>query len=130
MASLRFTTRINRPVGDVWDVISTPDAIVHWFPGVLSAETRDNVRKVRGGSEEQISEIEDRITTNDSALRRFQYHVEGVEGHLATVDVLEIGNNDTLVIYSVELADPALAAAWTPWMEQGVNGLKRYLESE
>lgn len=129
MATMRFTVRVNRAADDVWKAISTPDTIAEWFPGVVSAETKGNVRTVRGGTEGNIGEVDDIIITNDSDLRRFQYRVDGVEGHLATVDVLEVGAEDTIVTYSVELASEELAQGWKPYMEGGVNGLKSYLES-
>lgn len=130
MATMRFTTRINRAADDVWNAVSTPDTIAKWFPGVISSETRGNIRIVRGGSEGNIGQVEDHIVTNDSQLRRFQYRVAAVEGHLATVDVIELGPDDTLAIYSVELAGDELVEAWSPYMQGGVDGLKRYLESE
>lgn len=128
MATMRFQARINRPVNEVWKAISVPDEIVNWFPGMLSCKTQNNVRRVTGKNGETITEINDIIITNDDHLRRFQYHVDQVDGHLATVDVLEIGTNDVLVIYSVELASQDLADSWRPFMDAGVKGLKNYLE--
>ena len=78
--------------------------------------------------EGNIGEVEDIIVTNDSQLRRFQYRVADAEGHLATVDVLSVSENDTLVIYSIELGSEELVAAWGPYMDEGVRGLKRYLD--
>ena len=128
MATLRFVTRADRKIDDVWKVISTPDTIARWFPGVISSTTEGNIRRVRGGTEGNIGEVEDIIVTNDSQLRRFQYRVASAEGHLATVDVLPVGENDTMVVYSVELGSDDLAAAWGPYVEEGVKGLKRYLD--
>ena len=128
MATMRFTTRIARDVETVWKAISLPDALADWFTGVISSETHNNIRTVRGGSDGNIGEVKDIIITNDSELRRFQYRVAEAEGHLATIDVLEIGDNDTLVIYSVEVGSDDFVDAWKPYMESGVQGLKRYLE--
>ena len=128
MATMRFTARVNRNLGDSWSAISTPNTIAKWYPGVISAETSGNVRTVRGESDGQTGEVKDIIITNDDRLHRFQYRVEGVEGHLATVDAIAIADDDTLIIYSVEVASDDVAAAWSPLMEAGVNGLKSYLE--
>ena len=129
MATMRFTTRISRPVDDVWKAVSVPDTIAEWFTGVISSETHGNIRRVTGGTDGNVGTVEDEIVTSDDQLRRFQYRVAAVEGHLATIDVLEIGSNDTLVIYSVELSSAELAEGWRPYMEGGIKGLKQYAES-
>jgi carbon monoxide dehydrogenase subunit G len=128
MATMRFQARINQPVDAVWKAISVPDTIVKWFPGMLSSKTENNVRTVTGTSEAGSSEIRDIIITNDDRLKRFQYHVDQAEGHLATVDVFELGPKDVLVTYSVELASQELADMWGPFIEAGVKGLKTYFD--
>jgi hypothetical protein len=129
MATMRFLARAKRDVDAVWKVISIPDTIAKWFPGVASSVTEGNIRRVRGGTDDDAGGVDDIIVTNDDDMRRFQYRVVGAEGHLATVDVLELGEADTLVIYSVELASEDLANAWRPHMEQGIAGLQRYLDA-
>lgn len=121
---MRFTDFINQSADVVWRAISEPDAIANWFPGVKSSETHGNVRTVRGGSDGNVGDVKDIIVTNDDQLRRFQYRIAEAEGHLATVDVLQIEHNITLVIYSVELGNDDLAEAWQPYIEGGVEGLK------
>lgn len=70
--------------------------------------------------------------TNDSELRRFQYRITSgmpVESHLGTVDVLD-DDAGALVIYSTEVTPDELADQMGPLIEEGLAGLKQYLERQ
>jgi hypothetical protein len=51
------------------------------------------------------------IVTNDSILRRFQYRITTpmFKEHLSTIDVIDLGDGTSLVIYAAD-ADPGTMA--------------------
>jgi hypothetical protein len=49
--------------------------------------------------------------------------------HLGTVDVLEDGEGQSLVVYSTEVTPDAIADLMGPSIEGGLQGLKAHLES-
>lgn len=129
MASLRSTVRIDRPVDDVWRVVSDPAGIAAWFPGIETATAGDGTRTCTLGGGHELTE---EIVTVDQELRRFQYRITGgmpVQYHLGTVDVLEDGPQRSLVVYSTEIVPDDLAGSVGPSVESGVKGLKAHLES-
>lgn len=128
MASLRSTTRIARPADEVWKVVSDAAGISSWFPGIEHATATDSTRSctLAGGHT-----LEEEVVNVDDTLRRFQYRItEGmpVQYHLGTVDVLENGPQETLVVYSTEVSPDNLAELIGPSVEGGVQGLKAHLE--
>lgn len=127
MASVRTHIRIDRPAEQVWNVVSDVGAIADWFPMIESSSASGSTRTctMAGGGE-----LEEEIVTNDSELRRLQYHItEGVplEYHLATVDVLDDGDG-ALVIYSADVQPAEAAVLMGPTFESGLEGLKAHLE--
>jgi carbon monoxide dehydrogenase subunit G len=112
VATLRREIRIRRPAEDIWQVITDPGTIHEWFPGIVASsvdEDDDGVfRIVELASGIRLTE---RIVTNDSTLRRFQYRIEGgvFQEHLGTVDVIELDEEDSLVIYSTDAAPAVMA---------------------
>ena len=108
MATVRYERRIAAPANDVWAVICRPESIPEWFPGVVSCTVDGNIRviKLRTGIE-----MPEEILTIDSLLRRFQYRVTSplYKFHLGTIDVIELGEIDSLCVYSTT-AEPAIMA--------------------
>jgi len=128
MASLRSTARISRPAEEVWEVVSDAAGISAWFPGIEHATAGDGTRSctLAGGQR-----LEEDVVNVDDSLRRFQYTITGgmpVEQHLGTVDVLEDGPGQSLVVYSTEITPDSLADLMSPSIEGGVQGLKAHLE--
>ncbi|MGY1682183.1 SRPBCC family protein [Geodermatophilus sp. SYSU D01176] len=130
MATLRTDITIDRPAADVWSVVSDAGRISAWFPAVLTSSASGNGRscELQGGVP-----LEEEIVANDPALRRFQYRIVGggvpAESHLGTVDVLELDDGRSLVVYSTEITPDELAGTMGPAIEGGVRGLKEYCES-
>lgn len=127
MATVRKHIRIDRPVDEVWRVVSDVGAIADWFPMIESSSASGSSRTctMAGGGE-----LEEEIVTNDSELRRLQYRItKGVplEYHLATVDVLEDGDG-ALVIYSADVQPAEAADVMGASFESGLEGLKAHLE--
>ena len=46
MASLRHERRIAADADTVWGVITRPESIVEWFPGVVSCTVEGNFRTI------------------------------------------------------------------------------------
>lgn len=129
MATLRSDVRIDRPVEEVWAVVSDAGRISEWFPSIVTSSTVGNERncELQGGAP-----LTEEIVTNDSSLRRFQYRITGgavpAESHLGTIDVLPLEAGRSLVVYSTEVTPEELAVTLGPAIDDGVRGLKEYCE--
>lgn len=107
-ASVRRQIRISRPPAEVWGLVGDPERIPEWFPGIESATVTDDQRVIVTGSGIPMPE---QILTNDPLQRRFQYRITApiVREHLSTLDVLDVGDGTSLVVYSAD-AEPATMA--------------------
>jgi hypothetical protein len=107
-ASVRRQVRIARDPEDVWAFIGDPARIQEWFPGIESSTMDGKVRTIVTGSGLPIPE---EIVTNDPLQRRFQYRITSpiVREHLSTIDVLDLEDGTTLVVYGAD-ADPSTMA--------------------
>ena len=108
MATLRREIRIHRSANDVWTVVGRPELLHLWFPGVASCAVDGNVRVITLGSGIPMPE---EIVTNDSIQHRFQYRITSplFKQHLATIDVIDLGDDTCEVVYSTD-AEPAVMA--------------------
>jgi hypothetical protein len=108
MASLRKEIRIPAPAADVWQVVGRPEILYLWFPGIVSSPVDGTTRIITTGTGIPMPE---EIITNDSLQRRFQYRITAAlfRSHLATIDVIDLGDETCLVVYSTD-ADPAVMA--------------------
>lgn len=108
MASLRYERRIAASADLVWSIITRPESILDWFPGVESCVVEGAVRTITLASGLVFPE---EIICNDALQRRFAYRITSplFRSHLATVDVIELGESDTLCVYSTT-AEPDMLA--------------------
>lgn len=106
--SVRRQVRIGCPPDQVWALVGDPARIQEWFPGIESSTVDGATRVIVTGSGIPMPE---EIVTNDSIQRRFQYRITApvVREHLSTIDVLDLGDGTSLVVYSAD-ADPATMA--------------------
>lgn len=128
-ASIRRQIRIARPASDVWDVVGRADALNEWFPGIDACEVDGTTRRITVGTGLTLDET---ILTNDPVQRRFQYSIDGplVSEHLGTIDVIDLGDDTTLVTYATD-ADPATMALVISGGTGGaLEELRRQLESD
>jgi hypothetical protein len=127
MATMRHHIRIARSADDVWAVVSDPLALGSWHKGLDEVTGDSHTRTCRFFD----GEATEQIITNDPALRRFQYRIIGgtfvPDNHLATVDVIEDGD-DSLVIYSTDVSPDELAPVIDEALAGLVEALKEYLE--
>jgi uncharacterized protein YndB with AHSA1/START domain len=107
-ASVRREVRIAAPADRVWDVVGDPTRLAEWFPGVVSCAVDGTSRVVTTGSGLPMPE---ELLTVDRLQRRFQYRITAppFNEHLATVDVHDLGDGTSLVVYGTD-ADPATMA--------------------
>ncbi len=106
--SIRRQVRVGAPARHVWALVGDPARIPEWFPGIIECTVEGTQRVVTTGSGIPIPE---EIVTNDPLQRRFQYRITGpiMREHLSTIDVIDLGDDTSLVVYSVD-ADPATMA--------------------
>jgi hypothetical protein len=108
VASLRHEIRIAATPDEVWSVVTRPESIPEWFPGIDSCTVEGNVRVIttRIGLE-----MPEEILTNDPILRRFAYRITSpvYKFHLGVIDVIEIGPKDSLCVYSTTAEPNTLA---------------------
>jgi hypothetical protein len=105
---VRRQVRIARHPDDVWAIVGDPSRIAEWFPGIESATVEGATRVVMTGSGLPMPE---EILTNDPLQRRFQYRITApmIREHLSTLDVLDLGDGTSLVLYSAD-TNPATMA--------------------
>jgi hypothetical protein len=111
-------------------VLCDPIGLPTWFTSVESARVDGDLRHLmlkRGG------EVTERLLTVDDELHRFRYSVQSglpLEAHLGTVDVIDVGPGQSLVVYAADL-EPADAA---PGFDRSIKGalvsLKELLEAD
>src|ERR1700677_2485933 len=108
MASLRHERRIAAEADVVWSVITRPESIVEWFPGVESCVVEGNLRTITLVTGMELPE---EILTNDAIQRRFDYRITSplFRFHFASIDVIELGKHDTLCVYSTTAEPDTLA---------------------
>jgi hypothetical protein len=105
---VRRQVRIARPPDEVWAIVGDPGRIQEWFPGIDSSTVDGTTRVIVTGSGLPMPE---EIVTNDPLQRRFQYRITApmIREHLSTLDVLDLEDGTSLVVYSAD-ADPATMA--------------------
>jgi hypothetical protein len=106
--SVRRQVRIACPPDEVWAIVGDPARIQEWFPGIESSTVDGTTRVIVTGSGLPMPE---EILTNDPLQRRFQYRITApmLREHLSTLDVLDLEDGTSLVVYSAD-ADPATMA--------------------
>ncbi|HEX4654366.1 MAG TPA: SRPBCC family protein [Mycobacteriales bacterium] len=102
--TLRREVRIACPADKVWELVGDAARIPEWFPGIVDAVVDGDTRTITTGAGLPMPE---HIVTVDPLQRRFQYRIIGplVREHLSTLDVIDLGDDTTLVVYGVD-ADP------------------------
>ena len=106
--SVRRHVRIARPPDEVWAIVGEPARIAEWFPGITGATVDGRTRVITTGAGIPMPE---EIVTVDPVQRRFQYRITApmFREHLSTLDVLDLGDGTSLVVYGAD-ADPATMA--------------------
>ncbi len=106
--SVRRERVIAVPADAAWRVVTRAELLHLWFPGIVACAVEGDTRTITLGSGMSLPET---LLTNDPLQRRFQYRIAGglFAEHLGTIDVIALGDERCLVVYSSD-ADPATMA--------------------
>jgi hypothetical protein len=108
MASLRYDQRVAASADTVWRVVRRPESICEWFPGIVRCAVDGSRRTIVTATG---VEMEEEILTIDEGARRFAYRVTSpmVRHHLGTIDVIALGEGESLCVYSTTCEPDTLA---------------------
>ena len=128
MASLRHEIRINASPDAVWRVIEDPMSIPTWFPGIVSCAVDGTVRTITTAAGLVIPE---ELLVIDPILRRFAYRITAplYTFHFATIDVIEVGECDSLCVYSTSAEPDTLALLIAGGTVGALEQIKQIAES-
>lgn len=128
MATIRRHVLIDAPAERPWAIVTDAGNLDAWFPGLTDCVLDGDVRTVTLGSGLPMPE---RIITNDALQRRFQYRIETplFTEHLATVDVIELGDDQCLAVYSTDASPAPLALVIAGASGDALANLKRLCEN-
>ncbi|MGD9704866.1 MAG: SRPBCC family protein [Acidimicrobiia bacterium] len=127
IGSIRHHVRIDRPAADVWALAGDPTRLHEWFPGIVACQVAGNQRVITTGAGLPMPE---EILVKDDTQRRFQYRLTApmFKHHRGTIDVLDLGDETCVVVYSTE-ADPRTMALVIGGGTAGaLDELKRQME--
>jgi uncharacterized protein YndB with AHSA1/START domain len=107
-ATLRREVRVKAAPDEIWKILGDPARIVEWWPGIVDAKVDGDSRVITTGSGLPMPET---ILANDPLQHRFQYRITApmFREHTSTLDVIDLGDGTSLVVYSVD-ADPSTMA--------------------
>jgi hypothetical protein len=113
----------------VWNVIGDPARLADWFPGVTSTTVDGTTRIVTTGAGLPIPE---EIVTNDRLQRRFQYRITGpmFREHLSTLDVLDVGDGTSLVVYAADASPAPMALVIAGAAGNALEHLRSMMEGD
>jgi uncharacterized protein YndB with AHSA1/START domain len=127
LGSIRHEIRIHRSAADVWERVRDAAGLHTWFPGITSCQVDGMNRVIVLGSGMPMPE---EILVIDDVQRRFQYRITApiFRHHRGTIDVIDLGDDTSLVVYSTE-ADPRTMALTIAGGTAGaLDELKRQME--
>jgi len=106
--TIRHEVRIARSAADVWSLAGDPTKLHTWFPGIVDCTVEGSLRTIVTAAGISMPE---EILVCDDAQRRFQYRITTpiFQHHRGTIDVIDLGDETCLVVYSTE-ADPRTMA--------------------
>lgn len=127
-ASIRREGRIAAPAERVWEVVGRPELLHLWFPGIVDCRVDGDTRTITTGTGVEMPE---QIVTNDPLQRRFQYRITSplFTDHLATIDVIDLGDDTSLVVYSTDAAPATMALVISGSTGGAIDELRRQIES-
>jgi carbon monoxide dehydrogenase subunit G len=127
--SVRREVRIRRNADDVWAWVGDPRRLPEWWPGITRCEVEDSVRTITLGSGLPLPE---QLLTIDPLQRRFQYRITGplFREHTSTIDVHDLGDGTSLVVYSVDAEPSTMALVIGGAGGNALDNLRRILEEE
>ncbi len=127
LGSIRHHIRIRRPAADVWELAGDPTRLHEWFPGITSCQVDGNNRVIVLGSGLPMPE---EILVNDAVQRRFQYRITVplFKYHRGGIDVIDLGDDTCLVVYSTDADPRAMALTIGGGTAGALDELQRLME--
>ena len=112
----------------MWGIVTRPESIPEWFPGIESCTVSGNIRVIRTGAGIEIPE---EILTNDPLLRRFVYRIKALiyRFRLGVIDVIAISEDDSLCVYSTTAEPDVLALVIAGGSSDALSEIKRLAEA-
>jgi hypothetical protein len=128
LGSLRHQIRIRCSADDVWARVRDAAGLHTWFPGLTDCQVDGNHRTIFLGSGMAMPE---EILVNDDVQRRFQYRITApiFRHHRGTIDVIELGPDECMVVYSTEADPRTMALAIGGGTAGALDELKRQMEA-
>jgi uncharacterized protein YndB with AHSA1/START domain len=128
LGSIRHEIHIHRPAAMVWELAGDASRLHEWFPGIVSCQVDGRARVIVLGSGIPMPE---EILVVDNTQRRFQYRITaGVfVFHRGTIDVIDLGDDTCLVVYSTDADPRAMALTIGGGTAGALDELKRQMES-
>ena len=107
-ASVRREVRIRRSADELWAWVGDAARLAEWWPGITACVVDGDNRTITMGSGLPMPE---KLLTVDRLQRRFQYRITAplFKEHTSTIDVHDLGDGTSLVVYSVD-AEPSTMA--------------------
>ena len=129
VASVRHHVHIRRPAASVWEIAGDPRRLHEWFPGIVECAVEGDTRTITLRTGMALLE---RIVTTDDVLRRFQYRITSplVQDHQGTIDVIDLGDATSLVVYSTDAEPRTMALVVGGGTAAALQALKRLLEEQ
>ena len=128
LGSIRHEIRIARRADDVWAVAGNPTRLAEWFPGIVACVVDGTSRVITTGAGIPMPE---EILVCDPVQRRFQYRVTApvFRYHRGTIDVIDLGDDTSLVVYSTDADPRAMALTIGGGAAGALDELRRQLEA-
>ena len=117
MATIRRELLFRHPADHVWATIGDPGTVHEWFPGVVASTVDGSTRTITLASGVSLDE---EIVTDDPILRRF---------HLGTIDVIDLGDDSCLVVYSTDAEPDVMALVIGGAGGAGLHELRRQFDA-
>lgn len=128
IGNVRYETRIRRPAAQVWALAGDAARLHEWFPGIVACQVNGTQRIITVAAGLPLPE---EIVCCDDTLRRFQYRITApiFQHHRGTIDVIDLGDETCLVVYSTECDPRAMALVIGGGTAGALDELKRQMES-
>lgn len=129
MATIRSHTVLDHDAATVWATIRRIGAVADWFPSMTHSEATPTGRAVTLADGTRL--VEETVTL-DEDLRRYQYRIVGgdlvPESHLGTIDVIDLGEGRSVLVYGSDVVPTEVAVAFDGAISEAVAALGPHLD--
>lgn len=127
LGNVRYEMRIARPAEQVWTLVGDAARLHEWFPGIIACQVNGTQRIITVAAGIPLPE---EILCCDHVLRRFQYRITApiFQHHRGTIDVIDLGDDTCLVVYSTECDPRTMALVIGGGTAEALDELKRQME--